>query len=453
MAHGPLHALVVDDDPQVGELVSDVLRSDGWLVSQAESAGEAIARVSERAWPLVFCDVMLGDGSGYDVLKEFTAIQPEARFVVMTGHGSAAGALDATATGAFDYLLKPFGIDDILAISRLTREQASRRRSASPPTEPEGYRSDLPLIGNSPKFVECMKLVGRVSGTELPLLITGESGTGKEVVARAVHLRSRRKEGPFITVNCGAIPNELIESELFGHAKGSFTGADRERIGLWEMANGGTLFLDEITETSPLFQVKLLRALQEGEVRRVGSNRTIRVDVRVIAATNRDVETEVHEGRFRQDLMFRLNTVMIELPPLRDRAEDVTALAEYFASKATSRQVQFSKAALELLQNYDWPGNVRELENAIEHAVSLSDATIYPEHLPERVREPSSGKRWATTPVDKTDEWPALHVMERRYAERVLHHTGGNKLAASRILNVDRKTLARILARVDDHQT
>ena len=431
MAHGPLHALVVDDDPQVGDLVSDVLRSDGWLVSQVESAGEAIACVAEREWPLVFCDVMLGDGSGYDVLKEFSTTQPKARFVVMTGHGSAAGALDATATGAFDYLLKPFRIDDILAISRLTREQASRRRPTTSPAEPEAYRSDLPLIGSSPKFVECMKLVGRVSGTELPLLITGESGTGKEVVARAVHLRSLRREGPFITVNSGAIPNELIESELFGHAKGSFTGADRERIGLWEMANGGTLFLDEITETSPLFQVKLLRALQEGEVRRVGSNRTIRVDVRVIAATNRDIDTEVHEGRFRQDLMFRLNTVMIELPPLRERAEDVPALAEYFASKATSRQIQFSKAAVELLQNYDWPGNVRELENAIEHAVSLSDAIIYPEHLPARVREPSSGKRWTKSPADKTDEWPSLHVMERRYAERVLEHTGGNKLAAA----------------------
>jgi len=453
MAPGPLHALVIDDDPQVGTLVSDVLRSDGWVVSWAESAGEALARAGEREWPLVFCDVMLGDGSGYDVLKEFTASQPKSRFVVMTGHGSAAGALDATAIGAFDYLLKPFRIDDILAISRVTREQATRRKTTHSPADAEGYRSDLPLIGSSPKFVDCMKLVGRVSGTDLPLLISGESGTGKEVVARAVHLRSRRRDGPFVTVNCGAIPNELIESELFGHAKGSFTGADRERIGLWEMANGGTLFLDEITETSPLFQVKLLRALQEGEIRRVGSNRTIRVDVRVIAATNRNIEVEVAEDRFRQDLMFRLNTVMIELPPLRERVEDVPALAEHFASKATSRPVQFSKEAMELLRGYDWPGNVRELENAIEHAVSLSDSVIYPEHLPERVRQPASRRRTSSEAgVDDADEWPSLQTMERRYAERVLDHTDGNKLAAARILNVDRKTLGRILARGEQDQ-
>ncbi len=296
-----------------------------------------------------------------------------------------------------------------------------------------------------------MKLVGRVSGTDLPLLITGESGTGKEVVARAVHLRSRRHEGPFVTVNCGAIPNELIESELFGHAKGSFTGADRERMGLWEMANAGTLFLDEITETSALFQVKLLRALQEGEIRRVGSNRTIRVDVRVIAATNRDIETEVAEQRFRQDLMFRLNTVMIELPPLRERTEDIAPLAEHFAERSASRGVQFAKEAMELLVKYDWPGNVRELENAVEHAVSLSDVVIYPEHLPERVRESSSKPRvTSTSGMPVIDEWPSLDVMERRYAKQVLEHTGGNKLAAARILNVDRKTLGRILARGEE---
>jgi DNA-binding NtrC family response regulator len=434
--------------------VSDVLRSDGWVVSQAESASEAIERGGERDWPLVFCDVMLGDGSGYDVLREFTTTQPKSRFVVMTGHGSAAGALDATSIGAFDYLLKPFRVEDILAISRLTREQTTRRKPAQSSSESESYRSDLPLIGSSPRFVECMKLVGRVSGTDLPLLITGESGTGKEVVARAVHLRSRRREGPFVTVNCGAIPNELIESELFGHAKGSFTGADRERIGLWEMANGGTLFLDEVTETSPLFQVKLLRALQEGEIRRVGSNRTIRVDVRVIAATNRDIDREVAEERFRQDLMFRLNTVMIELPPLRERAGDVEALAAHFAKRSASHDVQFSKEAMDLLRSYEWPGNVRELENAVEHAVSLADAVIYAEHLPERVREPLSRKRSASkSDADDGDQWLTLHVMERRYAERVLDHTGGNKLAAARILNVDRKTLGRILARGDEDQT
>ncbi|MBV9242717.1 MAG: sigma-54-dependent Fis family transcriptional regulator [Acidobacteria bacterium] len=448
MPTNTLHALVVDDDPQVGDLVSDVLRADGWLVSQAESVREAIDRSSEREWPLVFCDVMLGDGSGYDVLREFTTTQPKSRFVVMTGHGSAAGALDATATGAFEYLLKPFRVDDVLAISRVTREQAARQKTIKSQPEAEGYRSDLPLIGSSRKFVECMKLVGRVSGTDLPILITGESGSGKEVVARAVHLRSGRKDGPFVTVNCGALPDELIESELFGHAKGAFTGADRERIGLWEMATGGTLFLDEITETSPRFQVKLLRALQEGEIRRVGSNRTIRVDVRVIAATNRDIDNEVRDGRFRQDLMFRLNTVMIELPPLRERAEDVPLLVAHFAGQMGTKKVQFSKEAMELLQKYDWPGNVRELENAVQHAVSIGDSLVYPEQLPPRIREYSPANHRASRKQgSEAQELTSLHVMERRYVERVLEHTGGNKLAAAKILDIDRKTLGRILAR------
>src|SRR4029077_1850790 len=220
-----------------------------------------------------------------------------------------------------DYLIKPFMVDDVLHVTKFVREQNKPQSVKGKSVEHlvEGYTSDITLIGKSPKFVNCMKMVGRVSPTDLPILISGESGTGKEVVAKAIHQRSNRKSGAFVTVNCAAIPVELIESELFGHAKGSFTGADRERAGLWEEADGGTIFLDEITETSPMFQVKLLRVLQESEIRRVGSNRTIKVNVRVIAATNRDIEIEVNEGRFRQDLMYRLNAVTIHLPPLRER--------------------------------------------------------------------------------------------------------------------------------------
>ena len=320
----PRQALVIDDEEQIRSLVSHVLKGDGWKVSQARSADEAIMHLKNESWSLVFCDVVLGGPDGYSVLRRFTEMQPEARFVLMTGQGSAAGALDATSTGAYDYLLKPFSIDDILKISSVIKEQLKSRkqRGRSGVDQPSrAYESDLPLIGTAPKFVECLKMVGRVAGTNLPVLITGESGTGKEVVARAIHLRSKRSTFRFVTVNCGAIPTELIESELFGHAKGSFTGADRERMGLWEEATGGTLFLDEITETNPLFQVKLLRALQEGEFRRVGSNRTVMVDVRVIAASNRDIENEVENGRFRQDLMYRLNAVTILLPPLRERKE------------------------------------------------------------------------------------------------------------------------------------
>lgn len=296
------NALVIDDEELVRRLVSDVLQDDGWDVREASTAEEAFDILHEQPWTLVFCDVILGGVDGYEVLRRFVKEQPDARFVLMTGHGSAAGALDATAIGAYDYLVKPFSIDDILRIAQDARPRAksgSKSSDAKSISAEHGYVSDIPLIGKSPKFVECLKLVGRVAATSLTVLIEGESGTGKEVVARAIHQRSKRASGNFVTVNCGAIPVELIESELFGHSKGSFTGADRERVGLWEEADGGTILLDEVTETSPLFQVKLLRVLQQGEIRRVGSNRTIKVDVRVIAATNRDISTEVGECRTR----------------------------------------------------------------------------------------------------------------------------------------------------------
>ncbi len=460
-----LNALVIDDEPQVSNLVARVLKDDGWEVSEARSAAEATLKLSEQRWSLVFCDVVLGGPDGYSVLREFTEFQPDARFVLMTGHGSAAGALEATSTGAYDYLLKPFSIDDILAISSVVKEQfeSRRQRDASKGAEPiRGYESDLHLIGTAPRFVDCLKMVGRVAGTNLPVLITGDSGTGKEVVARAIHHRSKRATHRFVTVNCGAIPTELIESELFGHARGSFTGADRERVGLWEEATGGTLFLDEITETNPLFQVKLLRALQEGEIRRVGSNRTIKVDVRVIAASNRDIVAEVDAGRFRQDLMYRLNAVTIHLPALRDRKEDIPLLAEHFVREVATSESQspkFSDTAFELLESYDWPGNIRELENAVLHAVSLSDDIIYPEHLPRRVRfshqtDPHlavGDEHEVKLAGDAAGEskFVTLSEMEEGYVTRVLEHTGGNKQAASRILDIDRKTLARIMQRRD----
>lgn len=452
-------ALVVDDEISVRGFITEVLRSDGWRVVEADSADMAFSAMSEREFDLVFCDVMLGATNGYTVLRRFRDDQPNARCILMTGHGSAAGALDATAIGAFDYLLKPFSVADILRISAVVREQIQLRRDQTPAdpreiTSAPGYRSDIPLIGNSARFVECLKMVGRVAPTSLPVLITGESGTGKEIVANAVHLRSNRPNGPFVTVNCGAIPMELIESELFGHAKGSFTGATADRIGLWEEANGGTIFLDEVTETQPLFQVKLLRALQESEIRRVGANKTIRVDARVICATNRDIEKEVEAGRFRQDLMYRLNAVTIKLPPLRERIEDISLLAAHFARRSAPTAVRFSPEALAMLTRYWWPGNVRELENAVLHAVSMADDVIYPEHLPERVRassEPVEHSQGSTDPLsaltEGTSAFPTLAEMETRYVTRVLESTNGNKQAASKILDIDRKTLSRIVAR------
>jgi DNA-binding NtrC family response regulator len=284
--------------------------------------------------------------------------------------------------------------------------------------------------------------------------LTGESGTGKEVVASALHQRSQRSQKSFVAVNCGAIPSELIESELFGHVRGSFTGADRDRCGLWEEADGGTVFLDEITETTPAFQVKLLRALQEGEIRRVGSNQTQKLDVRVIAASNRDVEGEVKAGRFRQDLFYRLNAVSIVLPPLRERREDILPLTKYFAERVYSlnSSVSFSPEALALLETYPWPGNIRELENAVVRAAAMCDGTIREQDLPERVRDyrevvSNGDKVTEVMQGDLPDEWVPLAEIEGRYVARVLQHTRGNKQAAARLLSVDRKTLDRMIKR------
>jgi len=462
-----MKALVVDDNDLVRSNVAEVLTGDGWEVCEAMSAEQVFQMLQEERWELVFCDVKLSDKNndeGYAVLRRFTEEQPEAQIVLMTGHGSAVGALDAVSSGAYDYLMKPFDVEDVLKISQAVRRGIEKRARPGttgelPPTPV--YTSDIDLVGVSGAFVEVMKLVGRVAATTLPVLITGESGTGKEVVARAIHRRSQRSLKPFVAVNCGAIPSELIESELFGHVRGAFTGAERDRRGLWEEADGGTVFLDEITETTPAFQVKLLRALQEGEIRRVGSNQTQRVDVRVIAASNRDVETEVGAGRFRQDLLYRLNAVTINLPPLRERREDVMPLARRFAERVrphANSSITFSRAAVRLLEQYPWPGNIRELENAVVRAAALCDHTVRPEDLPERVRksepvEPENIEVAAQGAVAQPEEetWPTLEEVEKRYVARVLQHTNGNKQAAARLLGVDRKTIERMMKRYNIH--
>ncbi len=452
----PLQALVIDDEPLISNFIAKILTADGWSVSKARTAEQVFEMLSEQQWLLVFCDVMLGGIDGYAVLRRFSEKQTETRFVLMTGYGSAAGALDAIAFGAYDYLVKPFAVDDILNIARVVREQYQIRSCAETSDSaalPQGYVSDISLIGKSPKFVECLKTVGRIVTTNLPVLITGESGTGKEVVAQSIHQRSSRASGSFVAVNCGAIPFELIESELFGHAKGAFTGADRERMGLWEEADGGTILLDEITETSLLFQVKLLRALQQGEIRRVGSNKTLKVDVRVIAATNRDIEEEVRQGRFRQDLMYRLNAVMIHLPPLRERVEDISLLAGHFARQirpSDAPPITFSPAALEILKSYSWQGNVRELENAVCHAVSLCGDIVYPQHLPARLLQingTSPERSQTVVTAARNDEWLSLAEMETRYVVQVLEYTKGNKQAAARLLNIDRGRISRLIKR------
>jgi two-component system response regulator HydG len=478
-------ALVVDDEAPIRDTVAEVLRAEGWTVSEAESAERAFEMLDGEQWALVFCDVKLGGEGrpdGFSVLRRFTKEQPEAQIVLMTGHGSAVGALDATALGAYDYLMKPFGLNEVLDISRSVRRGIEKRlrpgTTGELPPLSVYTSADIDLVGRSAAFVEAMKLVGRVAATNLPVLITGESGTGKEIVARAIHRRSPRASKSFVAVNCGAIPAELIESELFGHVRGSFTGATADRLGLWQEADGGTVLLDEITETTLAFQVKLLRALQEGEIRRVGSNHTLHVNVRVIAATNRDPEREQREGRFRQDLLYRLNAVTLHLPPLRERREDILPLARHFAGRLAADTdghcVSFSREAIKLLEDYYWPGNIRELENAIIRASALCDQSIRPEDLPERIRNysqtaaaeaASQDGPTAATQNHLTQNQPAqnhspagsqedyllpLATIEERHIARVLDYTGGNKQAAARILGIDRTTLQRMLKRHRD---
>src|SRR6267142_5129887 len=449
--------LVIDDEPAITALVGAVLREDGWQVTEVGSAEQAFEVLRTHDWAVVFCDVQLGGADGFSVLRRFKAELPATKVVLMTGHGTAEGALDATSFGAYDYLLKPFGPDELQSLSQALREQLVSHQSRRVRARGESaYQAHVGVLGRSEAFIAVMKQVGRVATTNLPVLLTGESGTGKEVVASSLHSRSSRADQPFVAVNCGAISAELIESELFGHVKGSFTGADRDRRGLWEEADHGTVFLDEITETTPAFQVKLLRALQEGEIRRVGSNQTQRVDVRVIAASNRDVEQEVEAGRFRKDLFYRLNAVSIRLPPLRERPEDILLLAKSFAERVYSLnpEVKFSREALELMEKYPWPGNIRELENAVVRATAICDGTIRIKDLPERVQQFARMQAQGLATPEMADpgsptveEWSSLSVVEGRYVEKVLTYTHGNKQAAARILDVDRKTLDRMIKR------
>ncbi|MET0647167.1 MAG: sigma-54 dependent transcriptional regulator [Pyrinomonadaceae bacterium] len=452
-----MKALVIDDNELVRDNVAEVLRGEGWEVCEADSAARAFEMLGGESWQLVFCDVKLSDtheAEGYAVLRRFVEEQPDAQIVLMTGHGSAAGALDAVSLGAYDYLMKPFEVADVLRIAQdVRRAHEKRERPGTTGELPPApvYTSDIDLVGVSGGFVEVMKMVGRVAATNLPVLITGESGTGKEVVARAIHCRSTRAEGPFVAVNCGAVPSELIESEMFGHVRGAFTGAERDRCGLLQEADGGTILLDEITETTPAFQVKLLRALQEGEIRRVGSNHTIRVDARVIAATNRDLKSMTEDGSFREDLFYRISVIPISLPSLRERAEDIPELVAHFIKKfcdQSGRELTISDKAMQILENYTWHGNVRELEHTIERAVALEKTDeIQPERLPEHVTNynPERIRNEFDFPEDGINLTTHLENLEKTYVVEALKRTGGNQTRAAELLQMQVRSLRHLL--------
>jgi DNA-binding NtrC family response regulator len=443
--------LVIDDDPETCDFLGEVFADQGWAVVSATTPEEAEAKATPEL-DLIVSDIRLeARVNGIDLLKRFKSEMPDTPIILISGFGSLETAVEAVREGAFDFISKPFNVAEVVATARRAME---RREPAGDGHEPEVDRllenySSSGLVGRSRQMIDLYKEIARVAPSRSTVLVTGESGTGKELVARAIHAHSPRATGPFVPINCGALTETLLESELFGHQKGAFTGAVGDKKGLFEESNKGTIFLDEIGETSPALQVKLLRALQEGEIRRVGGVGPIRVDVRVIAATNRDLEAEVRKGAFREDLFYRLSVVTLRVPPLRERAADIPLLATHFLKRAattTGREATLADEALRMLTRYSWPGNVRELENTIEHLVLYSrDARITPDDLPAKFRRAVPPVQ--SGPVDLFVDLPTLDELERRYMIHVLETVGGNRTRAAEVLGVDRRTLYRMAER------
>ena len=448
------HLLVVDDDPVTVNLLKEVLTKEGYEVITALSGEEAMARGMEDFFNIVITDMRLGDQDGMEVLRSFKKLAPETTVIMITAFGSIETAIEAIREGAFDYISKPFKLDEIKFTIRKALEQ---RRLLQ---ENRFYRQELlskyqfkNVIGRTSQMFQVYKTIAKVADTKSTVLLYGERGTGKELIARSLHYNSHRNDRPFIPVDCASLVENLMESELFGHVRGAFTGALITKKGLFEEADGGTIFLDEVTNLSLSIQAKLLRFLQEHEIKRVGGTESIKVDVRVIAAANQLLEPLVNSDKFREDLFDRLNVVSIILPPLRERIEDIPLLANHFLQKFSEENQKnishISPEALEILTQYSWPGNVRELENTIERAVILSiHPIILPEDLPQKFLQAVAEKRPEKI-QEKQPLFPEkllpLKEIEKSYVLRVLQETKGNKKKASEILGIDRTTLYRIL--------
>ena len=445
------HILVVDDDRDSCELLREIFCAEGWHVDTAISPTQAFSVAEKEKIDLVVSDINLeASQSGLDLLRDLRAQCP---VILVTGFGTLDSAVEAAREGAWDFISKPFKVQEVVAIARRALEQdrtsadAERRaEQISSPYEQGG------LLGRSPVMIGLYKEIARVAPTRSTILIIGESGAGKELVARSIHQHSTRSTGSFVAVNCGALTETLLEAELFGHVRGAFTGAVNDRKGLWEEAAGGTLFLDEVGETSPALQVKLLRALQEGEVRRVGASRTTQVDARILAATNRNLEQDVKAGKFREDLYYRLSVVTLRVPALKERRTDIPLLAERFLAMVLDReghrQLTLSEETIRTLVAYNWPGNVRELESAIEYAVLHARGhAIAPEDLPEKLQS-AQVRAAARSPLSALfEDLPALDELERRYLLYILEIAGGNRTRAAEILGIDRRTLYRMIER------
>ena len=447
--HGRL--LIVDDDDDLRELLVQGLGTQGYDVVGCASAEQAIAALVDQAFDVILADLNLPGMNGIELCTRVIEERPDQVVMVITAFGSMKSAIAAIRAGAYDYITKPFDVEAVaLRIGRVVRELRIRDEARRLRAVVEVKESFGGILGTSPAMQKVYDLLERVADSEASVLVTGESGTGKELVARALHDRGPRRGGPFVAVNCSAVPENLLESELFGHSKGAFTDARSDRLGLFSQAHGGTLFLDEIGEIPLLVQPKLLRALEERKVRPVGSNLEVDFDVRIVAATNRDLEAAVEEQRFREDLYFRINVIHVDLPPLRSRGTDVLTLAQHFLGRyalQAGKDVRgISPSAAQRLCDYEWPGNVRELRNCMERAVALTRfIDIDVEDLPERVAK--YRRSHVVVASDDPSELVPMEEVERRYIMRVVEAVGGNKTTASKILGLDRKTLYRKLER------
>jgi two-component system response regulator PilR (NtrC family) len=442
--------LVVDDEQSMREMLSIMLAKEGHEVLEADSRGQAATALARGPVDMVVTDVRLPDGDGIEILRHVKAASPETVVIVMTAFGTTDSAVAARKLGAEAYVFKPFDVDELRIVVRDSLANRQLRSEVVRLRHEVGRRYGLDrVIGVSPVMASLFEMVRAIAPTSSTVLITGESGTGKELVARAIHGLSGRAQGPFVTVNCGALPDTLLESELFGHMKGAFTDARQDKKGLFEAAHGGTLFLDEVGETSPSMQVKLLRALQDRRIRRLGGTAEIPVDVRVIAATNVPLEDLVREKRFREDLYYRLQVIPIQTPPLRERREDIRLLAQHFLEQLARQMgkevVKLSEAALVRLERYSWPGNVRELENVIERAVALeTTAAVLPERLPALLQ--GAARSDSGPPIGPDFSLDAhLQAVERRFLAEALAQSGGDRSEAARLLGVNARRLRYLL--------
>jgi DNA-binding NtrC family response regulator len=435
----PIRVLVVDDDKSICQWLNAVLTAEGYECLAARSVEDAEPLLQEGPIDLALLDIYIGQANGLEFLEKLKTLQPECKCVAMTAHATVETVARSVAGGALEYLSKPLLIDDLLGLLR----RLTGPRQTPSQTPKESFAPESAIVGRSPKMLEVYRAVARVAPSTASVLITGASGSGKELVARAIHAHSARAEKAFTPINCGSFPETILESELFGHEKGAFTGADTSRRGLFEATDGGTIFLDEISETSLSFQVKLLRVLQEQKVRRLGSNTFLPIDVRIVAATNKDLSALIRAGQFREDLYYRLSVVTIQLPSLEERAEDIPFLVQHFLERfnlRNRRHVTISEEAVRVLASMSWPGNVRELENVIER-LAIFAATD--EICAEEVRSERTRRNHAmSAPESSTASLPGkLQEMERQEILRVLRESGGNKSLAARKLGIERKTL------------